>query len=155
MLPLTRVCARCHTEKPLDAFPIKDNVRGTRRSYCVPCRSDYGKAHYRQHRSDYLAKNIVARVRHRDANRDLVYDHLLTHPCVDCGESDPVVLDFDHVDPSTKLWTVGKMLSRQATPAIEREIEKCVVRCANCHRVRTAAQFGSYRVEDLPSAYSC
>ena len=153
MLPLTRVCARCHAEKPLDAFPIKNKTRGTRASYCVPCRSDYGKEHYRQHRSSYLTKNVAANVRHRRSNRDLVYEYLSAHPCVDCGQIDPVVLDFDHVDPKTKLWPVGKMLSRQATPAIEREIEKCVVRCANCHRMRTATQFGSYRLEESVGAY--
>lgn len=153
MVPLTRVCARCHVEKPLDSFPIKNKARGTRASYCFPCRSDYGKQHYQDHRSYYLTKNVAARVRHRRSNRDLAYDHLSTHPCVDCGESDPVVLDFDHVDPKTKLWTVGKMLSRQPTHAIEREIEKCVVRCGNCHRMRTAKQFGSYRLEESVVAY--
>lgn len=35
---------------------------------------------------------------------------------------------------------------------LERGIDKCVVRCANCHRVRTAKQFGSYRLEELTDA---
>ena len=155
MSQLTRVCARCHAEKPIDAFPIKDKTRGTRRSYCIPCRSEYGKEHYRLHKSSYVAKNAAARVRHRRSNRELVYEYLVAHPCVDCGETDPVVLDFDHIDPKTKLWTVGKMLSRQAGPAIEREIEKCIVRCANCHRMRTANQFGSYRLGEPAHAYAC
>ena len=90
-----------------------------------------------------------------DRNRDLAYEYLSTHPCVDCGEADPVVLDFDHVDPAKKLWAVGKMLSRQASPAIEREIAKCEVRCANCHRIRTATQFGSYRLGEDVVAYAC
>lgn len=154
MTPLTRVCARCHAEKPIDAFPIKNKARGTRRSYCLPCCREYGKEHYRQNRSYYLTKNVASRVRHRRSNRDLVYEYLLGHPCVDCGEADPVVLDFDHVDPTTKLWTVGKMLSRQGAPAIKREIEKCVVRCANCHRTRTATQFGSYRLGEQARAYA-
>lgn len=147
MLPLTRVCARCHAEKPLDAFPIKNSARGTRVSYCVPCRSEYGKEHYRQNRPYYLAKNAVAKVRHRRANRELAREHLSTHPCVDCGERDPLLLDFDHLDPTTKRGNVSQMLSREAAPAIEREIGKCVVRCGNCHRLRTAQQFGSYRLK--------
>ena len=155
MAPSVRVCARCHSVKPIEAFPIKDRARGTRRSYCVPCRSEYGKEHYRRNRPYYLAKNVTARVQYRRSNRDIAYEHLSTHPCVDCGETDPVVLDFDHVDPAKKLWTVGKMLSRQATPAIEREIAKCEVRCANCHRIRTAKQFGSYRLGEDVVAYAC
>ncbi len=155
MTASTRVCARCHNEKPSEAFPVKDKTRGTRRSYCLPCCREYGKEHYRLHKASYLAKNATAQVRHRLSNRELAYDHLLTHPCVDCGEADPVVLDFDHIDPVTKLFSVGKMLSRQASPAIEREIEKCVVRCANCHRLRTASQFGSYRLGEPLHAYAC
>lgn len=155
MAALTRVCARCHGEQPIEAFPIKDKARGTRRSYCVPCRSEYGKEHYRRNKPSYLAKNVTGRVRQRQSNRDVAYEYLVMHPCVDCGEPDPVVLDFDHVDPKTKLWTIGKMLSRQASPAIEREIEKCVVRCANCHRMRTATQFGSYRLGEDLLAYAC
>lgn len=149
----TRVCARCHGEKPVDEFPMKDKLRGTRSSYCRPCRREYGREHYRENRPYYLAKNIRARVQHRATNRDVAYRYLSTHPCVDCGETDPVVLDFDHVDPRDKLFTIGTMLRRQATPAIVREIEKCVVRCANCHRVRTALQVGSYRIGELERAY--
>lgn len=152
MLQPTRVCARCHAEKPLDSFPIKDQARGTRGYYCRPCRSEYGKAHYRQHRDNYLKRNVVAKVRRRFSNRDLLDAYLLTHPCVDCGEDDPIVLDFDHVDPAQKLWSVAAMVSRQAQPAIEREIDKCVVRCANCHRMRTAKQFGSYRLKESTDA---
>ena len=155
MTALTRVCARCHSEKPVEAFPIKDRRRGTLSSYCRPCRSDYGKQHYRENKPHYLAKNVRARIQHRQTNRDVAYGHLLTHPCVDCGESDPIVLDFDHIDPATKLFCVGTMLSRQATPAIRREIEKCEVRCANCHRMRTATQFGSYRLGEDRLAYAC
>lgn len=155
MAALTRVCARCHSEKPVEAFPIKDKARGTRRSYCLPCRSDYGKQHYQANKPYYLAKNVRARVEHRKTNRDIAYEYLVTHPCVDCGEADPVVLDFDHIDPTTKLFCVGTMLSREATPAIVREMAKCVVRCANCHRMRTATQFGSYRIGEDLVAYAC
>ena len=155
MLQPTRVCARCHAEKPLEAFPIKDQIRGTRRSYCLPCCRAYGKEHYQRNKPCYLQKNVAAKVSHRLANLDLVYEYLLRHPCVDCGKADPVVLDFDHVDPKNKLWTVGKMLARQATPAVRREIDKCAVRCANCHRMRTAKQFGSYRLQETGIAYGC
>jgi hypothetical protein len=150
-----RLCARCHSEKPVEAFPIRDQARGTLSSYCRPCRSDYGKQHYQENRPYYLAKNVRARMESRETNHDVAYEYLLTHPCVDCGEADPVVLDFDHIDPKTKLFSVGSMLSRQATPAVMREIEKCEVRCANCHRLRTAAQFGSYRLGEDDLAYAC
>jgi hypothetical protein len=63
-------------------------------------------------------------------------------PCVDCGEQDPVVLDFDHVDPNHKRQTVS-FLARSGYPwaTVMAEVDKCQIRCANCHRRRTAIQF--------------
>src|SRR5258707_3521762 len=126
---------------------MKNAARGTYRSYCRPCCSDYGKEHYALNKPYYMARNHRARPQGRIRNRDLVHAFLALHACVDCGETNPVVLDFDHVDPRTKRASVGAMFSRSTTAAVRREMEKCVIRCANCHRRRTAAQFSSYRLE--------
>jgi hypothetical protein len=69
--------------------------------------------------------------------RSVVRGHLLTHPCVDCGETDLDVLEFDHREPRKKKFLVG----RAPTPLLaRREIEKCDIRCANCHRRRHARE---------------
>jgi hypothetical protein len=80
--------------------------------------------------------------RYRDRNARYIYAYLLEHPCVDCGEADPIVLDFDHVR-GKKLCNVSHLLS--GTPSLKRiqaEIDKCEVRCANCHRRVTAQRHG-------------
>lgn len=62
--------------------------------------------------------------------------------CVDCGFSGkdfPHILDFDHLEGgSTKKFTIGSW-SRAvlSISAIEKEIEKCELVCANCHRIWT------------------
>jgi hypothetical protein len=64
--------------------------------------------------------------------------YLKTHPCVDCGISDVVLLDFDHVR-GKKRAGVCDLINRAARwETILTEIEKCEVVCANCHRKRTA-----------------
>lgn len=76
--------------------------------------------------------------------RALVYNYLKAHPCIDCGEPDIVVLDFDHVR-GEKLHNVSDMIRRGAAlQRIEAEIAKCDVRCANCHRRKTAARNGRW-----------
>lgn len=82
--------------------------------------------------------------RHRNRNKQLLYDFLLEHPCVHCGESDPIVLEFDHIDSSLKLMTVSRMVSGStySWSKIQEEIDKCQVLCANCHRRKTYTQLG-------------
>jgi hypothetical protein len=56
--------------------------------------------------------------------------------CVDCGESNHIVLDFDHI--RDKKYNVSRMIHDGFSwAAIKKEIEKCEVVCANCHRIRT------------------
>lgn len=58
--------------------------------------------------------------------------------CADCGCSDPAVLEFHHVDRTTKTDTVGRMTGRSLEQVLA-EVEKCDVLCANCHRIRHAS----------------
>jgi hypothetical protein len=70
--------------------------------------------------------------------------------CADCGEADVCVLDFDHVGRKTA--TVLRLARNEASLArLREEIARCVVRCANCHRRRTAVERGHYRAVIPPA----
>ena len=78
------------------------------------------------------------RERRRRAKAFLL-DHLLGHPCADCGERDPVVLEFDHLrDKSRTLTELAHEGVRLEVLAAE--MAKCEVVCAICHRRRTAGR---------------
>lgn len=80
-----------------------------------------------------------------------VWEYLQEHPCVDCGEADPVVLDFDHVR-GVKKAGVGRMIAGTHSMAVLfAEIAKCDVRCANCHRRVTAKRGGFYAYVESPA----
>ncbi len=77
----------------------------------------------------------------RTQQRELLLAYLATHPCVDCGERDVVCLEFDHVS-GEKVRNIANMIGEYSWTTIEAEIAKCEVRCANCHRRKTAKQHG-------------
>lgn len=61
-----------------------------------------------------------------------------TTPCMDCGVQYPYyVMDFDHRDPTTKVGGVREIAAGGSMNNMLKEIDKCDVVCANCHRQRT------------------
>jgi hypothetical protein len=132
----------CGETKPETDFAVADMAKGTRQRHCRTCQAAYRRAHYLANRDAYIALEVARMAGYRDANRALLLAYLLEHPCVDCGVGDPVLLDFDHRDPSTKRSEVARLASRKSWPQVLAEIQKCDVRCANCHRRKTAKQLG-------------
>ena len=86
------------------------------------------------------------RSKQRERNVLFALDVLKASGCVDCGELDACVLEFDHVGPKT--GSVMTLARREVGLArLSAEIQQCEVRCANCHRRRTAREAGAYRVQ--------
>ena len=132
----------CKEAKPLDEFTPKGS-RGGRDSYCRPCRRVYGRAHYQAHRRRYIEKAGQRRRLRRRVRAEFFIEYFASHPCVDCGETDPVVLEFDHI--GEKEFDVAYGFERFGWERILREMAKCEVVCANCHRRRTCRRAGSWR----------
>jgi hypothetical protein len=107
------------------------------------CR-DCFRAYFRK-RGDVHRRQVAARQRRiSEAARAVVVAHLSQHPCRDCGERDPGVLEFDHVRGKTQ--DVAFLIGHGASAdRIHAEIARCEVRCANCHRRATAQRSGSIR----------
>lgn len=136
-----RECSNCHETKPIEEFAFRNKKTGRRLARCRACVATYHKEWYQKNKEAHI-KNVGRRSKKlRLAFKQTLYEYLLEHPCVDCGETDPVVLEFDHVR-GEKLADITRMGDRSGA-AIQAEIAKCEVRCANCHRRKHFA--GSYR----------
>ena len=122
-------------------LPAADFV--ARSSRCRACRAAYRRDHYQQNTHYYKSK---ARRRQRQVvriNTQWILQYLLSHPCIDCGESDPRVLEFDHRDGVPKTAAVSALArSGYSLERVQKEVDLCDVRCANCHRRRTHDQRG-------------
>jgi hypothetical protein len=141
MSPEIRHCPKCDSDLPPARFDRAPNGRWS--SYCKSCLSLYCRNHYVANAKLHNARRAAARHRYCVRNRAFTLEYLSTHPCVDCGEGDPMLLEFDHVDLKNKRAEVSTLSSEgRGLARIEREISLRVVRCAHCHRRRTARQFG-------------
>ncbi len=57
--------------------------------------------------------------------------------CADCGENHPATLHFHHTNPKEKEFNIAEWAhSGKSIEALEREMRKCIVLCANCHAKR-------------------
>jgi hypothetical protein len=111
----------------------------------TPCQLEYVREHYRRTSGAYNARRYALHKIYTVRNRKIVLAHLAKNPCVDCGERDIIVLDFDHVR-GEKYFAISRLIVGGTSVAtLQREMDKCVVRCANCHRRKTAMERGSYR----------
>lgn len=137
-----KYCPGCKTAKREEEFAKNRSRNDGLQNYCRRCKSINDASYYknnaeeqkRRTKKEYLFSQLK------------VWEYLSTHSCIDCGESNPIVLEFDHRDTRKKVKHVSFLLSNSKSwPIIEREIRKCDVRCANCHRIKTAQQFHWYK----------
>ena len=141
----TKVCNKCLQEKPLEEFPFKSKLRGTRQTVCKRCTAERSNRWYYANRDTHIKNVRMNTIEYKNEVSQYVWNYFATHPCVDCGETDPVVLEFDHVH-GQKLAAISTMISRGfSLEQIKEEIEKCEVRCSNCHRRKIAKDRGWFR----------
>lgn len=130
-----RHCTTCH--KDYEDY-------GQRRSICRPCKRIYDREYHARRSPEARQRKLSLQADRVVEARQFIWDYLKDHPCVSCGESDPVVLEFDHIDRSEKFMAVAE-LATYSLETISKEIAKCRVLCANCHRRHTAVQLGWYK----------
>ena len=135
-------CTTCHQLLPLLDFNMRRSSPDGLQPRCRACSREW----YERNRLPHMARVRERNRRVRAEHQARLAAYLLEHPCVDCGEADLRVLDLDHDDPAEKVANVGRLVTLSLPwPTVLAEIEKCSVRCANCHRRRTAEAFGWWR----------
>jgi hypothetical protein len=112
---------------------------------CSSCNREYQALWYKENKAVQRERVAANNKEVRKRNAQFIWDYKLTHPCIDCGEADPVVLDFDHREQDQKSFSITRAVNSMSLASIKSEIAKCDIRCANCHRRRTAKQLGWYK----------
>jgi hypothetical protein len=135
-----KLCTKCETTKDSSLFYKRTKSHDGLSSWCKDC--------FKKYDQDRAPLDRERKARNRktanDKARNYILNYLSTHSCVDCFIDDPIVLEFDHKDDCEKSYNISEMLTF-SVERIKLEIDKCDVRCANCHRKRTAKQFGFWK----------
>lgn len=134
-------CGNCVELLDDDKFPIR---RGKRLGVCKDCyRQNYGDPDRLDETRAKLLKE--KNDRRKERCRNYLADILMKAKCIDCGITDPVVLEFDHRDASVKYRDISLLSNQGSIELLKVEVEKCDIVCANCHRRRTVKTFNHWR----------
>ena len=115
-----RKCKECEQDLPLEEFYILNKEKGWRRSKCKKC----------YYKTNTSLNSLRVYEWYKDFKKE--------QRCAKCGNDDHRVLEFDHIDRSTKSFNIGDIASKgYSIKRLQEEIDKCEVLCANCHRIKT------------------
>lgn len=128
-----KTCKKCGLSKPVEEFAKKSKT--LQHAHCKKCQTEINKQHYSLNKEKVLrnSKDLYSK-------RRAFLDNLKKgKACKDCGiVYNTWQLDFDLLDPKTKIFHLSGMVSKRFTEKqILEEVEKCDIVCANCHRNRT------------------
>lgn len=129
-----KYCTKCNKIKPEGLFYKNKTKPNGVSSHCKDCQLEQQRNWYSLNRDRH--KQVIRANNRRVCleNKQFIVEFLRTHPCVDCNEADPIVLEFDHVR-GTKYKDISRMVTQSySLETLKKEIAKCDVRCANCHR---------------------
>ena len=140
-----RRCDRCGELKGVADFGWRRKNGAQRQdNYCRECRAQYKREHYEKHKELYVERSRRRNKLLAAERAKFMVELFRARPCVDCGETDPLVLEFDHL--VEKKFNVGAGMRERSLQSVRDEIAKCEVVCANCHRRRTYIRAGCVRL---------
>lgn len=144
-----KTCTKC--KSVLDESMFNWKQKGVKLSYhCKNCSRKYVKEHYANNKGYYVSKAKNRNKMLREEAYSYIGPYLLSHPCVDCGETNILVLEFDHRLRKMKESEISHIITNGGRLSkVINEIAKCDIRCSNCHRKKTEIENNSWKLKYL------
>lgn len=120
-----KTCSKCNRLLPETEFYKTNKTKSGLKSWCKQC--EYEDTMKRRERNRENSRESARRW----YSKIKEYINQCKQPCAKCGETRQWVIQFHHVDPSTKKFVIGS--GRNSKESIDEEIKKCVCLCSNCH----------------------
>jgi len=136
----------CNETKEFSNFNKRGLLKSGQPRYqssCRFCQNIRNREHYKDNKDAYKSRSKERRATLRSERMKELFIYLESHSCIKCGETGPIVLEFNHIDPSTKRGMISDLILGKKSLLLE-EIAKCEILCCNCHRRVTAKQCNWY-----------
>lgn len=125
----TKICYKCKKELPVEFFEKNRTRKDGLQSACKKCKKEYIKEHYLKNKQIYLDRSL----KKNKELREWFEEYKQNLSCEKCGDRRWYVLEFHHKNPEEKDLAVSQLVT-YGKNRILKEISKCIVLCANCHR---------------------
>jgi hypothetical protein len=143
---MEKKCSKCQTVLDISNFNIKGkNADGSIKyqTYCKKCNKERSKQYYAENREKHKKETRKrTNIRIKQVQDNLI-SYFLSHPCIDCGEADIRVLEFDHL--KNKEANISEVIRDWSWKRILNEIDKCEIVCSNCHIIRARTRNNDFR----------
>ena len=140
-----RKCIKCGVELIVNENWLESSKKWSKYE-CRTCRNKQStiynnahKEHIKKHWAKYYVDNhdrIKKMQRERHNGLMEILNKLKINGCAICGyNKNPCALDFHHVNPKDKKMIIDAGTIDNSNKRIADELNKCILLCANCHRV--------------------
>lgn len=134
----SKKCSKCGEIKDLSLFSKGKDTKLGYKSACKQCLSTSFK-NYCLTDSCKMSRNKFNNKLH-SSRRQWLNEIKLEKGCELCGyNKHPAALQFDHIEPALKSFTISQDLKKPMHILLE-ELDKCRVLCANCHAEESMRQ---------------
>lgn len=130
-----KTCIKCNSSKHIDDFYNRNKEKDGKSKHCKQCAIKINRKGYYEKYKEKHNINIIERRIKKKTEFDN-YIKSLGLKCKECGINHPAVLDFHHINPNDKKYTISYLKwSGCSFETIKKEIDKCDILCSNCHRI--------------------
>lgn len=142
-----KYCKKCDQNLPIQEFSRNVKNKDGLNNWCKECYKIYFADYYKKNTEKHRAIAYEVNRKKKSYLQELVNSIKGEYGCQNCDEDDPDCLDFHHLDPSKKEFTISEQIRKKVNPdKLLAEISKCIVICANCHR---KLHMGKIKLEEL------
>lgn len=123
----TKICTKCKLEKPISQFNKCRSKKDGLQSECKECHNKLYQKYYSLNKNKFRTNSF----NRRNSIKQFL-NNIKKKGCNICGENDIACLDFHHI--KDKEYTISQLVNTENMTKINKEINKCIILCSNCHR---------------------